>query len=312
MTVPGWPVVFRGSEAIAAGLVTPGKLRSRAFRRLLPDVYAPASGGPADLTLRSIAAYRWAHDRGVLSGYSAAELLGRSCGPWSHPAEVTVAGEALRSRDEVIVRRDRLHPGEITEVDGIRVTTSMRTAFDLARRLPLVEAVVAVDNLARGRFAPDLLLNFAARYAGARGVKGVPDVLAYADAKSGSPPESRLRMLLVLAGLPRPAVQHTVLDDVRHRAIWLDLAYPEHRLGVEYDGGDHLRPDRVVQDIARHTRLVAAGWRVLRYTAWEIRNETDRIVADVATAVGIDRTTLRPIRVPRTRDASHGSPGRAG
>jgi hypothetical protein len=120
-------------------------------------------------------------------------------------------------------------------------------------------------------------------------------VLAFADAKSGSPPESRLRMVLVPAGLPRPVVQHPVLDDDRRRSVWLDLAYPSHRLGVEDDGGDHFRPDRVREDIARHTRLVAAGWRVLRYTSSEIRHEPGRIVADVATALGLDRARLQPV-----------------
>ena len=170
----------------------------------------------------------------------------------------------------------------------------MRTAFDLGCRSGLVEGVVAVDALARvHRFAPDLLLNFAVRYPRARGVSRFTDVLSFCDRKSGSPPESRLRLLLVLAGLPRPVVQHPVLDDARLRAVWLDLAYPEHRVGVEYDGSEHLRPDRVRKDIARHTRLVAAGWRVFRYTSYEIRHERDRIVADVAAALGLDAAALR-------------------
>lgn len=119
-------------------------------------------------------------------------------------------------------------------------------------------------------------------------------MLCLADARSGSPPETRLRLLLTRAGLPRPAVQHPVLDDGRRRAVWLDLAYPDHRLGVEYDGGDHLEPDRVLRDIDRHTRLVAAGWRVPRYTAAQMRLEPHRIVRDVAAALGLDPSALRP------------------
>jgi hypothetical protein len=293
MDVPGWPDVFRGSDAIAAGLVTRALLRGPAFDRLLPDVYGLADGVPPDLRRRSLAAYRWAGRGAVLCGYSAAELLGRSCAPYGAPAEVVAAG-GVRSRGGVLVRRDRLHPGEVTEVGGVRLTSRLRTAFDLARWRPLTEGVVAVDALARGEFDPDLLLNFAVRYAGLRGVRNVLDVLCLADARSGSPQETRLRLLLTRAGLPRPAVQHPVLDDGRRRAVWLDLAYPAHRLGVEYDGGDHLEPDRVLRDIDRHTRLVAAGWRVLRYTAAQMRHEPHRIVADVAAALGLDRAALRP------------------
>ncbi|MBP2371176.1 DUF559 domain-containing protein [Pseudonocardia parietis] len=294
MTVPGWPEVFRGTQAIAAGLVTRGRLRGPEFQRLLPDTYAPA--GPVDLRLRSLAAYLWAGPGAVLCGYSAAELLGASCASIGAPAEVVVtAGRAgARSRQGVIVRRDVLHPGEITEVDGVRVTSRMRTAFDLARWRSPTEGIVAVDALARGAFAPDLLLNFTVRYAGLRGVRKILDALTWADARSGSPPETRLRLLLVRAGLPRPVPQHPVLDDERRRALWLDLAWPEHRLAVEYDGDDHFAtPEKARADAQRHTRLVAAGWRVLRYTAHEMRHEPDRIVAEVRRALGLPRRDAR-------------------
>ncbi|TCK22320.1 DUF559 domain-containing protein [Pseudonocardia endophytica] len=286
MTVPGWPDVFRGSDAIAAGLVTRGVLRGPRFRCLLPDTYASAGPEP-NLLLLSHAAFRWSRGRGVLSGYSAAELLDASCAPHGAPAELTVGQDVLRSRDDVVVRHGELHPGEVTTVDGLRVTTALRTAFDLGRRLDLVESVVAVDTLARvHRFSPDLLLHFAIRYPHTRGVDRLLDTLYLSDRRSGSPPETRLRLVLVQAGLPRPVVQHPVLDDDRRRAVWLDLAYPRHMLGVEYDGRDHLDPDQVLRDIERHTRLAAAGWRVLRYTARDIRRDPDRIVREVASALG--------------------------
>lgn len=300
MTVAGWPAVFRGSDAVAAGLITWGVLRGAGYRRLLPDTYAsvgtvlaarnrstdgPTATRDCALVLRSHAAYRWARGRAVVSGYSAAELLDRSCAPLDAPAELTVAEHILRCRDGVLVRRGPLHPGEITAVEGIRVTTPLRTAFDLGCRLDLVEAVVAVDALARGRFRPDLLLNFAVRYPGTRGVRHLAEVLSYADARSGSPPETRLRMLLVLAGLPRPAVQHPVLDDDARRAVWLDLAYPAHRIGIEYEGADHARPERVLRDTSRYTRLVAAGWRIYRYTHADLGGDPERIIADIGAAL---------------------------
>lgn len=86
-------------------------------------------------------------------------------------------------------------------------------------------------------------------------------------------------------GTPRPVTQHPVVDDDR-RVLWLDLAYPEQRLGLEYDGGDHFAtPEAARADARRHTRLVAAGWRVLRYTAEDMRNASDRIVAEVRSAL---------------------------
>ena len=142
VTVPGWPVAFRGSQAIAAGLVTRGRLRGPRFQRLLPDVYCRAVAKP-DLLLRSLAAYRLVEGRGVLAGYSAALVLGAACAPHPDtPAEVTVAGD-LRAYPGLVVHRDRLTDSEVTRVRDVACTTPLRTAFDLARRPDPVEAVVA-------------------------------------------------------------------------------------------------------------------------------------------------------------------------
>ncbi|KAA1021578.1 DUF559 domain-containing protein [Pseudonocardia sp. EV170527-09] len=305
MTIPGWPEVFRGTAALAAGLVTPDLLRGPRFRRLLPDTYAPADAH-ADLRLRSLAAYLWAGPDAVLCGYSAAEVLGASCAPRAAPAEVAVTAVRAgpRSRDGVVVRRDVLDPDEVTGVRGVRVTTRLRTAFDLARWSGPTEGVVAVDALSRGSFAPDVLLNLAARHTHARGVRRVVDALVWADPRAGSPPETRLRLVLVRGGLPRPVPQHPVLDDARRTALWLDLAYPDHRLGIEYDGGGHFAtPEAARADAGRHTRLVAAGWRVLRYTALDMHRRPDEIVAEVGQVLDHSRRDAgqRAVEIDRSR-----------
>lgn len=285
--MPGWPVAFRGSLAVTAGLVTWDRLRGPRFVRLLPDVYAPRPAGRPDLALRSRAAYRLVERRGgMLAGYSAAELLGASCGRRDAPAEVIVPGGGQRAHPGLVVRRDRPAPGEIVEVDGIRVTSPLRTAFDLGRQDDLLDAVVAVDALAHHRrFAPDLLINFAVHYPRARGVTRLYEVLAHADRGAASPMETRLRMVLVRGGLPRPVTQHPVQDPEARTAVWLDLAYPELHVGVEYDGEEHTDPERVLRDIARHTRLLDLGWRVYRYTKHDIRTGPARIVDEIARAL---------------------------
>lgn len=286
MSVPGWPVAFRGSLAVAAGLVTWDRLRGPRYRRLFPDVYVPAVPQAPDLALRSRAAYRLVEGCGVLSGWSAAEILGASCGPRDAPAEVTVPGRDRRTHPGLRVRRDALHPGEIIGVDDLRTTTPLRTAFDLGRSGDLVEAVVAVDALAhRFVFNPDLLLNFAVRYPRARGVRRLCEVLAHADRRAMSPMETRLRLLLVLAGLPRPVAQHPVQDPLTRTAVWLDLAYPDRRIGIEYEGGHHTRPETVLRDAGRYTGLVDRGWRVYRYTKYEILGGRDLILAQISRAL---------------------------
>jgi very-short-patch-repair endonuclease len=285
MTVPGWPVAFRGSRAVAAGLVTRDGLRGPRFRRLLPDVYCRAAAEP-DLLLRSLAAYRLVERRGVLSGYSAAALLGAGCAPRPDvPAEVTVPGGGLRSHPALTIYRDRLAADEVTRVRDIACTTPLRTAFDLARQTDADEAVVAVDRLAnRHRFHPDLLLGLYARHRGRRGVARVPRAVARANPYSGSPMETRLRLLIVAGGLPCPEVQWVVQDPATRTAFWLDLAWPELMIGIEYDGEPHTEAPRVLRDIARSTRLLGLGWRVYRYTKLDVRRDPARIVAELIRA----------------------------
>lgn len=97
--------------------------------------------------------------------------------------------------------------------------------------------------------------------------------------------ETRLRLLLVLAGLPRPVAQHPVQDPLTRTAVWLDLAYPDRRIGIEYEGGHHARPETVLRDAGRYTGLVDKGWRIHRYTKYEIRDEPDRVVAQIRRAL---------------------------
>jgi hypothetical protein len=197
---------FRGSAAVAAGLLSRGRLRGPRFQRLFPDVYAPAGREP-DLALRSAAAAVLVEGRGVVAGYSAAELLGASCGPADAPAEVLL----LRTRGQsyrcpgLRVRRDLIDPAETTEVGPYRVTTAVRTAFDLARWVPtLREKVVAVDAIAYNCEIPlEDVLQLRTRRFGAWGARHIVPALRLASPLAESPMETRIRIALHEHGLRR-------------------------------------------------------------------------------------------------------------
>ena len=240
--------------------------------------------------MRSLAAFLYVDGRGVLSVYSAAELLGASCGPRTAPAEVTVPGGGQRAHPGLLVHRGALAPDEVQRCNGVLLTVPVRAAYDLACRLApvdLVEAVVAVDALAGiGGFSPARLLKFADRYPRTRGRRALSRVVGLADARAGSPMETRLRLVLVLRGLPRPEVQFPVLDNARRRAVWLDLAYPEYKIGIEYEGADHWRPERVLRDAGRYTWLVDEGWRMYRFTKYEVYREPGQLAGTIDRALG--------------------------
>jgi very-short-patch-repair endonuclease len=263
--VPIWGP-FRGSDAVARGLVTKGELRGPRYRRLFPDVYL-AADQHLDLMVLSQAAYLLVERLdGVLTGYSAAALLGADCAPVGAPAEVLVPRHS-RTHPDLLVRRGCAIGSDRWTARGCAVTSPLRTAWDLARRLPIEEAVVALDCLARrGRFAPSALLDRADAEPGAPGTKHLQDVLDLADPRAESVMESRLRVLLVRSGLPIPAVQYELRCDGLVVARF-DLAYPTARLAIEYDGGMH--DDRL--DRRRDLRTGQLGWYTARFTAADMR-----------------------------------------
>jgi hypothetical protein len=261
---------FRGTEALAAGLVTRAQLRGPRYRRVFPNVYARAEL-PDDLSTRSKAAYLLVRGQhGVLAGYSAALLLGADCAPSAAPAEVLVARNT-RSHPGLTVYYGSPDPADLTYAAGCRITGALRTAWDLSRRLPLVEAVVAVDALARrGHFPPtDLLVRRAAAPI-ARHSRRLDEIVGLADAAAESPMETRLRVGLVRAGLPAPHVQYRILDEYSFVLARVDLAYPDAKLALEYDGSTHFNRRRADADRQRDAILAGHGWQTLRLGAEDI------------------------------------------
>jgi very-short-patch-repair endonuclease len=272
---------FRGSLAVAAGVLTKGQLRGPGFRRLFPDIYLPRDIAPT-LTMRSRGAQLLVAGYGALAGYSAAELLGARIAPRDADAEVVVPGGDFRECRGLRVHRERLADDEVQTVAGLVVTSAIRTAYDLARWSTQVEGVVAADALGRiGRFGPGALLGMAARYPGARWRSRVPLVAELMDARAESAMETRCRVSLVLRGLPRPELQYQVRDEIGDHVAWLDMAYPAARAGVEFDGEHHQDAPVFRADLARHNRLAALGWTVLRASAADVLRNPDAFAAQV-------------------------------
>lgn len=104
-----------------------------------------------------------------------------------------------------------------------------------------------------------------------------------ADGRAESPPESRLRVGLILAGLPAPQPQFEVRHDRRFVAR-VDLAYPQRKLAIEYDGAWHGEPGQFGRDRQRLNQLLAAGWRVIHVTAADLHHP-GALVATVRAAL---------------------------
>jgi hypothetical protein len=160
----------------------------------------------------------------------------------------------------------------------------------LATTLPLTELVVVGDGLVRRRRPVSTRNDLAAAVSGlppgSRGVRRLRDALALVRAGTDSPMETRLRVLLVLAGLPCPEVNVLIRDDRGEVVAMPDLSYPGLRVAIEYDGDVH-RVDRGVwrRDIARRQAMEALGWRVITCTSDDVHRTPARTVAWVRAAL---------------------------
>lgn len=276
--------VFRGSTAVARGVLTENELRGPAWRRVFRDVYACATV-PLTHELRARAAAGLLAPGAVVSGASAAVLWGLAdlAGP-GDDVELTVApGRPRPVVPGVHVRRASLAPDEVTERQRVAVTTAAATAITLAGRGPIDEAVVVLDRfVAAGAVDLPTLRATAATTTG-RGCRQARSAADLADGLAASPPETRLRLLLHRSSLPRPIAQYTVRDDAGFVAR-VDFGWPVHRLAVEYDGAWHAQPAQFVADRRRLNRLTAAGWRVVFVTAEDL-HRPQQLLARIAAAL---------------------------
>jgi hypothetical protein len=262
--------VFRGSRAVADGLVTWRALRGPSWRRLFRDVYADSSLAVTH-ELRARAAAAVLVPGAVLTGRSAAVLWGVELAGPADDVELTVPPGRSRSVvPGVRVRRAVVGAGQCTRRRGVAVTTPEATAVALARTGPLDEAVVIVDQFVVSGMADLHPIRALAGSATGRGCRQARTAVALADGLAGSPQETRLRLLIGRSGLPAPTAQFSVYDGPVFVAR-VDFAWPERRVAVEYDGLWHAEEGQFAKDRRRLNRLLAAGWRVVFVTAADLR-----------------------------------------
>ena len=275
--------VFRGSEMVAAGRLTKNELRSGAWQRLFRDVYVCAC---VQITHRVRAAgASWKVLPGsVVAGRSAAVLWGLDVVGTDDDVELAVPpGHNATTVRGVRVQRRSLAADAVTVRAGVRVTTPVQTALDLARHLPREDAVVHLDQLV-GRGVVDLAtVRAAADAATGPGCRRARVAVHLADGLAESPQETRLRLLLRSSRLPRPVAQHPVRDRDGFVAR-VDFAWPDHRLAVEYEGRWHGERQNVARDRRRLNRLTAAGWTVVFVTAEDLA-EPVQLIARIAAAL---------------------------
>lgn len=254
----------------------PRRRREREYVKIADELWL-SQDCPRDLETLSVA-YSRLYPRGVLTGWSAAVLHGVREEYGAVP-ELSV-GPHGRARRGLVVRRYEVPEDEIRMVRGVRVTSPLWTAFDLARFNDHLVGVLAVEKFYRLGLSSRALGNTINALSGTWGAARARRVLADADPRSESPPETETRLFLRDAGFT-DFVPQVEVPSLGYR---IDLADPRRMIAIEYTGEYHDDPVQQSKDRYRRNRLQAAGWIVIEVDRRTYRRRRAQIVEQVREA----------------------------
>jgi hypothetical protein len=193
------------------------------------------------------------------------------------PELILPRGQTFNTRNGL-----RLHKGlrdnEWCMIDGFPAADLERTVCQLSVTLKLDDLVCAIDSAIRRGWTP-----FEAT---AHPRRRLNRAIALSDARSESPLETYGRLLLVRAGLTPETLQYELADDLGVSSFRFDMAWPSAKLAVELDGREHHdEPDALYRDRAKANAAMLDGWRVLRFTWFDITQRPGWVIATVRRAL---------------------------
>lgn len=285
---------FTRAEARSAG-VSDRALAGAAFRKVFPGTYV-GSAIPDTLVVRTKAALKNVPADAVVSHHTAARLWGGTV-PDNPNIHVAFARDVGTTVTGIKIHRFT-RPMAVHRRHGLLVTTPEQTLVHLARPLDLVDLVACADQLVRRRVTTSFDLAEFARQYGGQGAQLADRAASLSRDRVDSVPETRTRLLMVLAGLPEPVVDHRVIRPDGSVEFRLDLSFPDALLAIEYDGRWHDTPEQRALDAARRAELSARGWHFVVLHAEDLY-ETPELTLILL------RAKLQQHGIPVPREPSH-------
>jgi hypothetical protein len=257
---------FTRAEFLAAGGGR-SALRGARYREIVKTIFIEVDQDDSDSRVR--AALMIHPEEAFASHWSAARVLKLPVpdNPFEH---VTVRTKEDRRYRPWLKPHVTIRARGVIVVRGIRVTDPITTFLQMAGHLSLVDLVVLGDAIVRiFRIAPARLVEAAKKstdyYAAA-----ARRAAAYVRKGVDSPMETRLRMLIVLAGLPEPVVNVVLLHEDGTWRRRFDLCYVKIKLVVEYNGRHHREEPQRSEDERRRAELGPEGYLILSFEAEDI------------------------------------------
>lgn len=262
----------------------PRELASDRMTRVLPGIFTRADA-PADLRSIAIAAQRTICPGAVISHETAAELFG-----FPLPHELTAAGGArvhcriaqgTSARSSALLAVHLRAEAPVIRHHGVRMSHPVVALQESAPRMAHADLVACVDALAANRFGtayriPLPEIRSLAEERKGRGGGALRAASAEARERVWSPMETAMRLMVLGHGYPEPELNRELIDPATGIAYYIDLAYSQWMIAIEYDGEEH-RADRQrwQMDLHKNEVLHGQGWTVLRAAAADLHAPGD-------------------------------------
>ena len=167
---------------------------------------------------------------------------------------------------------------------GMGLTPPVLALAQIARHWALDDLVIAMDSLATRRHGaaihvPLAELTSLVLSATGRGAPALRRAIPVVRANVWSPMETRTRLMLRRNDFPEPVNNLAVVDPATGLRFFIDLAYEEQRIAVEYDGLRHLtEEEQQANDRIKDEALHRMGWAVLRLAAQDLHEPADALL----------------------------------
>ncbi len=279
-------------------------LRAKVIARVRHGAYCSreiwAAGSAEDRHLILARAVMRAHAGRVALSHTSA-LLMQGVAVWN--ADLTkvhvtrLDGGTGRVERDVVHHEGSLDDGDVTERQGLTLTTGARAVLEAGSVLSTESGLVSADSaLHRALTTPEELSAYLARMTGWPFTQRLRLVVRLSDGRAESPGESRSRYLFWTQGLPAPDLQVEVRDEQGVLVAATDFGWRKHRVFGEFDGrvkyGRLLRPgqepgDAVFEEKRREDRIrELTGFTVVRLT-WDDLNRPAFTAARFARQLGV-------------------------
>jgi hypothetical protein len=197
------------------------------------------------------------------------------------PLHVVAVRPAAEPRAAGVVGHRLARQPRVVEAHGLPVCAPEEVWCQLGSMLAVDDLVIAADALLHmaGTRADEWLRALRSalddgRWAGAPSLR---EALAFTRPRCWSPGESRIRLVLVRAGLPEPELNGVVVGEDGAFLGTADMVWRGRKVLLEYEGARHGSDEEQFRyDVERYERFRDAGWIVLRATADDLRSATRR------------------------------------